>query len=131
MNYFLAKTDPDTYSIDQFEKDKTTIWDGVHNYQAIKFIQQMNPGDMVFIYHSQTDKAILGLAKVIEKPFENTEDQRYSWAVKLQFIKRTNPITLATIKSEPMMHELLLVRNPRLSTMSVPNDIAEWLLKYC
>lgn len=131
MNYFLAKTDPDTYSIDQFEKDKTTIWDGVHNYQAIKAIQQMTPGDMVFIYHSQTDKAILGLAEVIDMPFENTKDPRYSWAVKLKFIKRTNPLTLATIKSEPLMKDLLLVINPRLSTMPVPKDIAEWLLKYC
>lgn len=131
MNYFLAKTDPDTYSIDQFEKDKTTIWDGVHNYQAIKFIQQMVPGDTVFIYHSQTDKAILALAKVIDTPFENKNDPRYSWAVKLEFIRRTNPITLATIKSEPMMRELLLVRNPRLSTMPVPKEIAEWLLKLC
>lgn len=131
MNYFLAKTDPDTYSIDQFEQDKTTIWDGVHNYQAIKFIQQMAPGDIVFIYHSQTDKAILALAKVIGVPFENKNDPRYSWAVEMEFIKRTNPISLTTIKSEPMMRELLLVRNPRLSTMPVTHEIADWLLKYC
>lgn len=128
MNYFLAKTDPDTYSLDQFEKEKKTIWDGVHNYQAIKEIQKMQIGDVVFIYHSQTDRAIVGLARVVGEPFENKNDPRYSWAVKLEFMKRINPISLSAIKSEPIMKDFLLVRNPRLSTMGVPKSSAEWLM---
>lgn len=129
MKYFLAKTDPDTYSIDQFEKDKKTIWDGVHNYQAINTIKNMSIGDLVFIYHSQTDKAIVGLAKVIGNPFENKNDARFSWAVEMEFVKKTNPVSLAMIKSEPDAKDFLLVRNPRLSTMEVPEAVASFINK--
>lgn len=128
MKYFLAKTDPDTYSIDQFEKDHKTIWDGVHNYQAINAIKTIKPGDMVFIYHSMSDKAILGLAKAIGHPFENDKDPRYSWAVELEFVSKTRPITLSEMKSSPELSGFLLIKNPRLSTMPVSDDIAEWLL---
>lgn len=129
MKYYLAKTDPDTYSIDDFEADKKTIWDGVHNYQAIGFIKQMEIGDTVFIYHSMSDKAILGVAKVIGEPFENKADPRYSWAVELEFLKRTVPLTLAEMKGEPLLKDLLLIKNPRLSTMPVPDEIADWITK--
>lgn len=129
MKYFLAKTDPDTYSIDQFEKDKKTIWDGVHNYQAINTIKNMSIGDLVFIYHSQTDRAIVGLAKVIGNPFENKNDARFSWAVEMEFVKKTNPVSLAMIKSEPDAKDFLLVRNPRLSTMEVPEAVASFINK--
>lgn len=129
MKYYLAKTDPDTYSIDDFEADKKTIWDGVHNYQAIGFIKQMEIGDTVFIYHSMSDKAILGVAKVIGEPFENKADPRYSWAVELEFLKRTVTLTLAEMKGEPLLKDLLLIKNPRLSTMPVPDEIADWITK--
>jgi len=129
VKYYLAKTDPDTYSIDDFEADKKTIWDGVHNYQAIGFIKQMEIGDTVFIYHSMSDKAILGVAKVIGEPFENKADPRYSWAVELEFLKRTVPLTLAEMKGEPLLKDLLLIKNPRLSTMPVPDEIADWITK--
>lgn len=128
MNYFLAKTDPDTYSIEQFKKDKKTVWDGVHNYQAINAIKQMRPNDVVFIYHSMSDKAILATAKVCGEPFENKNDSRYSWAVELEFTKMTNPITLAEMKSANQLKDFALIRNPRLSTMPVPISVAEWLL---
>ena len=127
MQYFLAKTDPDTYSIDDLEREKITIWDGVHNHQAIAAIKNMMLGDTVYIYHSQTDKAIVGLAKVVGQPYENKLDERFSWAVKVRFIKRTVPIKLSEIKSDPAVSHFALVRNSRLSTMSVPHDVATWL----
>jgi predicted RNA-binding protein with PUA-like domain len=128
LKYYLAKTDPDTYSIDQLASDKKTIWDGVHNYQAISYIKLMDIGDTVFIYHSLSDKAILGIAKVIGEPFENKEDPRYSWAVELEFAKHTKPLTLAEMKSEPLLKDLLLIKNPRLSTMPISNEIANWIV---
>ena len=64
MTYFLAKTDPDTYSIDDLEREKQTVWDGVTNPQAVKTIREMKPGDRVFIYHSGGNSAVLGMAKV-------------------------------------------------------------------
>jgi predicted RNA-binding protein with PUA-like domain len=120
MNYYLAKTEPSTYSISDFEKEKTTIWDGVHNYEAINVIKTMNPGDRVYIYHSMTDKKIVGLAEVIEPPFENTDDPRFSWAVKLKFIKRLNGPSLADIKQDPGLSSFKLVSHSRLSVMPVP-----------
>ena len=68
MNYFLAKTDPDTYSIDNLQKDRRTVWDGVRNPQALRAIRDMRPGDRVFIYHSMGEAAIMGLAAVVSEP---------------------------------------------------------------
>jgi predicted RNA-binding protein with PUA-like domain len=124
MHYFLAKTDPDTYSIDDFAKEGETLWDGVHNNAAILFIQQMHPGDMVYIYESMSTKAIVGLAEVTSEPFLNTADPRRSWAVTMKLIKKYNsPLSLATIKATPSLANFALVRQSRLSVMPVPADI--------
>src|SRR5260370_9932578 len=68
MHYFLAKTDPETYSIDDLERDRKTTWDGVTNPQAVRAIKEMRPGDLVFIYHSGGHSAIMGLAPVLSEP---------------------------------------------------------------
>jgi predicted RNA-binding protein with PUA-like domain len=130
MNYFLAKTDPKTYSIDDFAKEGETTWDGVHNNAALLVIQKMRPGDQVFIYHSQSDKSILGLAEVITLPRENEIDPRRSWVVDMKFIKRfPHPLTLVAIKSDPANDSFDLVRQSRLSTMTVEAKTATRLLE--
>lgn len=131
MNYWLVKADPDTdYSIDDLEKDGSTLWDGVHNHQAISYIKQWCVGDKVYIYHSQKEKQIVGLASVISEPAENKADPRKSWAARIKFEKRyANAVTLADIKSEPSFHDFLLVRNSRLSVMPVPHKVQVWLNK--
>ena len=131
MNYFLAKTDPDTYSLSDFKNEGETLWDGVHNNAAILFIRQMKPGDMVYIYESLSTKAVVGLAKVTGKPFLNTADPRRSWAVNMKFIKAyVKPLTLATIKADPELSDFALVRQSRLSVMPIPSDIQKVLQKY-
>lgn len=121
MNYFLAKTDPDTYSLQDFIKEGETLWDGVHNNAAMLFIQQMKPGDAVYIYESLTTKAIVGLATVTGEPFLNTADPRRSWAVHMKFVKKfVNPLSLAAIKANPKLADFKLVRESRLSVMPVP-----------
>ncbi len=128
MKHFLMKTDPDTYSIDQLEKDGTTIWDGVHNFQAINIIKNMEVGDMIYVYHSQTDKAILGMMKVIGEPYKNEKDVRTSWVVEVKFLKRYSKIvTLADLKANGEFNDFLLIRNGRLSVMEVPEKIVNWL----
>ena len=128
MNYFLAKTDPDTYSIDDFEKEKTTLWDGVHNNAALLFMQQMKPGDLVYIYQSMSSKAIMALAEVTTEPEVNKNDPRRSWIVTMKFVKRyKEPVTLAQIKAEPSLADFKLVRESRLSVMPVPDTIAKKL----
>ena len=103
MNYFLAKTDPDTYSIDDFVHEGQTLWDGVHNNAAILFIRQMKPGDKVYIYESMSTKAIVGLAEVTNEPYENIADPRRSWAVKMKLLKKyNNPVTLKQVKADEL-----------------------------
>ena len=118
---WLVKADPDNdYSIDDLSKDGSTIWDGVHNFQAINNIKLMDIGDFVYIYHSQKEKSIVGLAKVTGKPYENLEDPRKSWAVELSFVKKyEKPLNLADIKAEINLQDFLLVRHTRLSVMPV------------
>lgn len=125
MNYFLAKTDPDTYSVADFEQEGSTVWDGVHNNAALLFMQQMKPGDLVYIYESMSSKAIMALAKVTTEPKINKNDLRRSWIVTMKFIKRYDtPVTLATIKADPAFTDFKLVREPRLSVMPVPPELA-------
>lgn len=120
MNYFLAKTDPDTYSLQDFIKEGETLWDGVHNNAAMLFIQKMKPGDMVYIYESLTTKAIVGLATVTGEPFLNTADPRRSWAVTMKFVSAyKTPVTLVQLKADPRFNDFALIRQSRLSVMPV------------
>jgi len=120
MNWFLAKTDPDTYSIDDFVAEGETLWDGVHNNAAMLFIQQMKPGDQVYIYESMSTKSIVGIATVTGEPFLNTADPRRSWAVRMKLDKKyTKTLSLADIKSNELFADFALVRQSRLSVMPV------------
>jgi predicted RNA-binding protein with PUA-like domain len=129
MHYWLVKADPDhDYSIDDLARDGETVWDGVHNNAAILHIQKMSPGDRVFVYHSQKEKSIVGLAEVIDEPFENTDDPRRSWAVRLKFIKKYGtPLHLQEIKAATECQEFALVRIGRLSVMPVEKSVQKWL----
>lgn len=128
MATFLVKSDPDEFSLQDLERDGTTIWDGVHSYAAINFIKAMKPGDTVYVYHSLTEKAIVGLAKVIEEPFLNTADPRFSWAVKIGYIQTfKNPLPLTAIKDAPECKDFGLVKQSRLSVMPVDPRIEAWL----
>lgn len=129
-NIFLAKTEPNTFSIDDFEKEKITLWDGVHNYQAINVIKTWQVGDYVLIYHSVKEKCLVGLAQVIEEPYHNLADTRFSWAARLKFIYKFQPserINLATIKQTNLFQNFLLVTNSRLSVMPCPDNFVTWL----
>lgn len=129
MNYWLAKADPDSdYSIDDLARDGETNWDGVHNNAAILHIQKMRPGDKVYIYHSQKEKSIVGLAEVVAEPYENHEDPRRSWAVRLKFDRKFgSSLHLSVIKAAPECQEFALVRIGRLSVMPVDKGVQSWL----
>ncbi len=126
MAYFLAKTDPATYSIDDLERDKKTVWDGVRNPAALLAIRAMRPGDVVLIYHSQSEAAIVGLARVVSEPRPDPNDAR-SWVVDIVFVKRLSlPVTLREIKESHLFDDWALVRQGRPSTMSVPDKAVAW-----
>jgi len=127
MAYFLAKTDPGTYSIDDLERDGTTTWDGVRNAAALQAIRDMSPSDEVLIYHSQGEAAIVGLARVISEPRPDPKDSK-SWLVDVAFVRRLEqPVTLREIKESHLFDDWSLVRQGRLSTMGAPDNVIAWL----
>ena len=129
MEYFLAKTDPETYSIADLEKARKTVWDGVRNPQALRAIREMRPGDRVFIYHSMGESAIVGLAAVISEPRPDPKDAKLA-VVDFEFLCRLDPpATLREIKEGHLFDDWSLVRQSRLSTMPVPKAFAEWMRK--
>ncbi len=130
MQYFLAKTDPETYSINDFEKDKEIIWSGVRNAQAVIFLKKMEKGDRVFIYHSQGEAAIVGLAEVVGNSRPDPDDKK-SWLVDFIFIKKFSQpfITLQQIKREGKFSDFRLVKQSRLSVMDVPINVLEFFKK--
>ena len=129
MKYFLAKTDPDTYSIDQFEREKKTIWDGVTNPQAVRAIREMRPGDRVFIYHSGGESGVVGLATVRSEGRDDPKNPK-SAVADLEFAGRLDPpTTLHEIKASKLFDDWALVRQGRLSTMAVPEKFVEWMRK--
>lgn len=129
MAYFLAKTDPAHYALADLERDKETTWDGVRNAEALQAIRAMRPNDAVFIYHSQSEAAIVGLARVTSEPRPDPQDSaNKSWVVEFAFVKRlAEPVTLREIKESHLFDEWKLVRQSRLSTMSVPEAVVDWL----
>ena len=127
MKYFLAKTDPETYSIDDLERERKTAWDGVTNPQAVRAIREMQPGDRVFIYHSGGVSGILGLATVRSEPRDDPRNPK-SAVVDLEFGGRLDPpTTLAEIKQSKKFDDWALVRQGRLSTMAAPDKFVEWM----
>ena len=103
------------------------MWDGVRNAAALLAIRAMRPDDDVLIYHSQGEAAIVGLARVQSEPRPDPNDAK-SWVVDLTFVRRlAQPVTLREIKESHLFDDWALVRQSRLSTMSVPDSVVAWL----
>ena len=129
MKYFLAKTDPETYSVDQLGRDHKTVWDGVKNPQALRAMRDMRPRDRVFIYHSGGDSAVVGLAQVVSEPRPDPKSSNLT-VVDLEFLFRLEPpTTLKEIKNSQLFRDWALVRQGRLSTMAAPDSFVAWLRK--
>ena len=119
--YWLLKTEPSTYSITDFERDRRTTWDGVTNALALIHLRAMHPGDGLLLYHSGKEKAVVGRGSVESAP---RTDGKVT-VVDVRFEARLPaPVTLAEIKREPDLAGLPLIRNTRLSVMPVTAD--EW-----
>ena len=130
MKWYLAKTDPETYSIDDFAKEKITTWNGVKAPQAVIFLKQMQKGDHVLIYHSQGETTIVGEAEVVGNSRPDPDEPR-SWLVDFKFLKKFNPpfVTLQQIRATGLFTDFRLVRQSRLSTMDVPQNFMDWFTK--
>ena len=128
MQYWLMKSEPDVWSIDQQKKagKKGATWDGVRNYQAANNLKKMKVGDLCFFYHSNIGKEIVGIVEVIKEAYLDKTDKSGRFvAVTVQFKKKlTKPITLETIKKNKELSHLSLIKQSRLSVM--PIDSKSW-----
>jgi len=132
MAYWLVKSEPAKYPFSQFEKDGETVWDGVRNTTARLQLLAMAVGDEVFFYHSNEERAIVGIGVVSATAFpdptadpeERMKNGEVKWvSVKLKYDRALkNPVTLSTIKATPELSDLPLIRQSRLSVMPVSPD---------
>ena len=120
-NYWLVKSEPDAYSWDDLVADGKTSWTGVRNFTARNNLRSMHVGDEVLFYHSVTDKAVVGIAKVVRDAYPDPTAKEGDWsAVDLAPIKSLRgPVTLQQIRAAPQLKKIQLVRQSRLSVMPV------------
>jgi predicted RNA-binding protein with PUA-like domain len=128
MAYWLLKSDPDSYPWRRMAADGRTEWDGVRNHQAANNLKAMREGDRAFFYHSQADKAIVGIVEIVEEYHPDPSDASGRFGmVEVEAVgPLPAPVTLAQVKAEPRLKDLALVRHTRLSVM--PIDAPSWAL---
>jgi len=124
MHYWLVKQEPEKYPWAQFVKDKGTYWDGVRNYQARNNLRSMKKGDLVLYYHSVSEKAVVGVAKVMTQAYPDPTAKEGDWSVvDLKPLKAIiEPVTLDQIKTDPKLSEVALIKQSRLSVMPLRAD---------
>ncbi len=119
MNYWLVKSEPTKYSWEKFNKEGRTFWDGVRNYQARNSLREMKKGDLVLFYHSNEDKAVVGIAEVVKEFYQDPTTEDPNWVVvdlkPVESLKK--PVTLVEIKADKQLENISLVRQGRLSVM--------------
>jgi len=126
MAYWLVKSEPSSYSWEQFRREKETTWTGVRNYAARGHLRSMKTGDEVFFYHSNEGTEIVGIARVSREAYQDptTEDERWV-CVNLKAVRSLKrPVPISVIKKDPRLAHMALVRIARLSVQPVTEE--EW-----
>ena len=131
-NYWLLKSEPDVWSIDDQKKAgaKGAAWDGVRNYQAANNLKKMKKGDLCFFYHSNIGKEIVGVVMVIKTAFiDKTDKKKRFVAVQVRFLEKiNNPVSLENIKKNKDISHLPIIKQSRLSVMQI--DYKSWNIIY-
>ena len=128
MNYWLVKSEPSTFSWDDLVRDKKTVWDGVRNFQARNNLKAMKKGDLTFFYHSNEDKAIVGIGKIVKEGYAEPKDNDWVAVDIAPDKKLKNPVTLAQIKSDKRLANMVLVKASRLSVQPVKAEEFDLIL---
>ena len=132
MNYWLFKSEPNVYSIDDLGKDKSTAWTGIRNYQARNFLKLCKKGDLVLLYHSNIGKSVVGVAKITATAYPEIDKNRPGdWVqVDIGFVSKLDqPVSLEVIKKTPALKEIPLLKQSRLSCMPVTEKDFNTILK--
>lgn len=126
MAYWLVKSEPDTWSWEQHVKKGADAWTGVRNHQAKAHLKTMKKGDRVFFYHSGEGKAVVGVSEVAKEAYPDATAKEDGWVcVDLKAVEPLkSPVTLAAIKADKSLSEMVLVKNSRLSVQPVTAN--EW-----
>jgi predicted RNA-binding protein with PUA-like domain len=120
---WLIKSEPDAYSYAQLTADKKTAWTGVRNYAARNHLRAMKKGDLLLFYHSNTDKAVVGIARVVREAYKDPTDEADWSAVDVAPVKAVKePVTLAAMREHPKLKGMVLFREGRLSVSPVSDD---------
>jgi predicted RNA-binding protein with PUA-like domain len=122
--HWIVKTEPSTYSWSDLERDGKAVWDGVHNPVAIRNLSEMKPGDDVLIYHTGSEKAVVGLAKLTKAAYPDPKEKDPKLlVVELAPVRRlAAPVTLTEIKADPLFKDSPLVRQGRLSVVPLTEE---------
>lgn len=130
-NYWLVKSEPVKYAFDQLLADKSTHWDGVRNFQARNNLRAMKKGELVLFYHSNDGKEIVGIAKVLKESYQDPTTTDPNWlVVDLGPVKKLKkPVTLEQIKKDARLENVGLIRQGRLSVMSLKKDEFDRILE--
>lgn len=131
MNYWLVKSEPETYGYDRLEREGSTTWEGVRNYAARNFLRAMKEGDLVLFYHSVTGLEVVGICKVTKEAYLDATAEKGDWSVvDLVPVKRfTKAVSLQTVKATPALQNIGLVRIGRLSVMPLEKVEFEKILE--
>ncbi len=132
MNYWLLKSEPDVYSIDQLAKDKKTAWTGVRNFQARNVLKACKKDDLILFYHSNIGKAVVGIGKILKEAYpEIDESRKGDWVqVDVGFVSKFKTVvTLEEIKNTASLKELPLLKQSRLSCMPIQEKEFKQILK--
>ena len=122
MNHWLMKTEPDTFSWDDLVRDKKTGWDGVRNFQARSHLKAMKKGDLAFFYHTGDEKAVIGIAKVTREGYPDPGDNEWVAVEIAPVNKLKSVVTLAQIKADKRLANMVLVKASRLSVQPVRKE---------
>ncbi len=131
MQYWLVKSEPFKYSWEQFVADKQTFWDGVRNYQARNNLRAMKKGDLVLWYHSNEGMEVVGIAMVVKEAYQDPTTEDTNWVVVdlKPFKKLKKPVSLVQIKAHPLLQNIGLVKQGRLSVMPLQAEEFDIILE--
>lgn len=124
MNYWLIKSEPSVYSWDDLVREKQTMWNGVRNFQARNNLKAMQVGDLCLYYHSNEDRANVGVAKVIKSHYQDPTTEDTNWVVVdvAPAFPLKKPVSLADVKADVRLSDMVLVKNSRLSVQPVKRE---------
>ena len=130
-NRWLLKTEPGEYSFDDLVRDRTTVWDGVRNPLALKYLRAIRKGDELLIYHTGAVRAVMGLARAESDPYPDPalQDPKLAVVDVVPVRRLARPVSLEAIKGDKKFRAFGLVRLPRLSVMLVPDTLWTRILK--